>query len=420
MHDVVAHSLSVMVSQAEGGRLMAQRDPSVTVPVLETVARVGQEAMRDMRSLLQALHEDEPPGIKTPQPGLGELPHLLDRVRGAGLSVTYAETGDRLGLGGAGELAAYRVTQEALTNVLKHAGGDGSAQVRLDWQPGRLCLTIRNDPGRETPRPVSGGRGVSGMTERVAVLGGRLTAGPGRGRSVHGQCRDTHARVRRGVVAVTIRVVLADDQDLVRAGLAMIVESQDDLTVVGQAADGAAAIEAVMKTSPDVVLMDVRMPGMDGIQATAEILRYPDAPRVLMLTTLDIDEHSFAALRAGASGFLLKSAQAEDVVAAIRTVHRGDAVIAPTTTRRLLDQVAPTLPGPVRVPPEVARLTDREREIMLEVASGSSNAEIAARLFLSEATVKTHVGRLLSKLGLRDRVQVVVLAYESGLVRPER
>ena len=178
MHDVVAHSLSVMVSQAEGGRLMAQRDATVAVPVLETVARVGQEAMRDMRSLLQALHEDEPPGTKTPQPGLGELPHLLDRVRGAGLSVSYAETGERLGLSGAGELAAYRVTQEALTNVLKHAGGDGSAQVRLDWQPGRLCLTVRNDPGSETPRTVRGGRGVAGMTERVAVLGGRLTAGP--------------------------------------------------------------------------------------------------------------------------------------------------------------------------------------------------------------------------------------------------
>ena len=219
---------------------------------------------------------------------------------------------------------------------------------------------------------------------------------------------------------MTIRVVLADDQDLVRAGLAMIVDSQADLTVVGQAADGAAAIDVVRRTSPDVVLMDVRMPEMDGIQATARILQYPDAPRVLMLTTLDIDEHSFAALRAGASGFLLKSAQAEEVVHAIRTVHRGDAVIAPTTTRRLLNQVAPTLPGPRRVPPEVARLTDREREIMLEVATGSSNAEIAARLFLSEATVKTHVGRLLSKLGLRDRVQVVVLAYESGLVRPDR
>ena len=178
MHDVVAHSLSVMVSQAEGGRLMAQRDPSVTVPVLETVARVGQEAMRDMRSLLQALHEDEPPGLQTPQPGLSELPHLLERVRGAGLSVSYTETGDRLTLSGAGELAAFRVTQEALTNVLKHAGADRTAQVRLDWRPGRLCLTIRNDLGSESPRPVSGGRGVPGMTERVAVLGGHLTAGP--------------------------------------------------------------------------------------------------------------------------------------------------------------------------------------------------------------------------------------------------
>ena len=131
-----------------------------------------------MRCLLQALHEGEPPGIQTPQPGLGELPHLLERVRGVGLSVSYTETGDRLGLSGAGELAAYRVTQEALTNVLKHAGGDGTADVRLDWQPTRLDLTIRNSPGREKPTPVRGGRGVSGMTERVAVLGGRLTAGP--------------------------------------------------------------------------------------------------------------------------------------------------------------------------------------------------------------------------------------------------
>lgn len=217
-----------------------------------------------------------------------------------------------------------------------------------------------------------------------------------------------------------IGVLLADDQDLVRAGLAMIVRSQDDLTVVGEAADGEAAVEVASRTRPDVVLMDVRMPVMDGIAAAARILAYPDPPKVLMLTTFDVDEEAFAALRAGASGFLLKSAQAEDVVQAIRSVHRGDAVIAPTTTRRLLDQVAPTLPGPARVPPEVGRLTVREREIMLEVATGASNAEIATRLFLSEATVKTHVGRLLTKLGLRDRVQVVVMAYESGLVRPDR
>ncbi len=222
------------------------------------------------------------------------------------------------------------------------------------------------------------------------------------------------------MVALTIRVLLADDQALVRAGLVMIVESQSDLTVVGAVADGGTAIDAVAKMSPDVVLMDVRMPGTDGIEATARIMERPSPPRVLMLTTFDIDEHSFAALRAGASGFLLKSARAEEVVEAIRAVHRGEAVIAPTTTRRLLDEVAPTLPGPSYVPPEVARLTGREREIMAEIATGASNAEIAAKLFVSEATVKTHVGRLLSKLGLRDRVQVVVLAYETGLVRRDR
>ena len=219
---------------------------------------------------------------------------------------------------------------------------------------------------------------------------------------------------------MSIRVFLADDQELVRAGLAMIVDSQDDLQVVGEAGDGESAVRAVVGARPDVVLMDVRMPVLDGIRAAARILSYPDPPRIIMLTTFDVDEHAFAALRAGASGFLLKNARAEEVVQAIRAVHRGDAVVAPSTTRRLLDQVAGSLPGPRRVPPEIAKLTEREREVMLEVARGASNAEIAARLFLSEATVKTHVGRLLTKLGLRDRVQVVVLAYESGLVRPGR
>ena len=217
---------------------------------------------------------------------------------------------------------------------------------------------------------------------------------------------------------MTIRVFLADDQELVRDGLAMIVTAEDDLVVAGQAADGAATVEEVRRTAPDVVLMDVRMPVLDGIEAAIRILAYPRAPRVLMLTTFDVDEHAFAALRAGASGFLLKSARGEDVVRAIRSVHRGDAVIAPEITRRLLDRV--DLPGPRRVPPEVRGLTTREREIVSEVASGASNAEIAARLFLSEATVKTHVGRVLSKLQLRDRVQIVVLAYEAGLVRPRR
>ena len=172
-------------------------------------------------------------------------------------------------------------------------------------------------------------------------------------------------------------------------------------------------------TAPDVVLMDVRMPVLDGVEATRRLLaRHPDGPRVIVLTTFDLDEHAYAALKAGASGFLLKDASAEDVLAAIRAVHAGDAVLAPSTTRRLIERVAPGLPGPRTGPDPLDRLTDREREVLREIATGASNAEIAGRMFLSEATVKTHVGRVLGKLGLRDRVHAVVLAYEIGLVRP--
>ncbi len=216
-----------------------------------------------------------------------------------------------------------------------------------------------------------------------------------------------------------IRIVLADDQELIRTGLAMVVDSQADMRVVGQAADGLQVLDVVAATHPDVVLMDVRMPRMDGVQATRLLLeRHPDDLRVVVLTTFDLDEHAYAALKAGAGGFLLKDAAAEDVLAAIRSVHAGDAVLAPSTTKRLLERVAADLPGDRAGPDPLERLTEREREVLLQVASGASNAEIAGRLFLSEATVKTHVGRLLGKLGLRDRVQAVVLAYEIGLVRP--
>ncbi|MFD1718211.1 response regulator [Georgenia deserti] len=219
-----------------------------------------------------------------------------------------------------------------------------------------------------------------------------------------------------------IKVALVDDQELVRTGLAMVVDSQDDMRVVGQADDGAGAIDLVATTPCDVVLMDVRMPGVDGVTATRRILgRHPDRPRIVVLTTYDLDDYAYAALKAGAGGFLLKDAPATEVLAAVRAVHDGDAVLAPSTTRRLVERVVADLPGPGtgrRGPDPFARLTEREREVLLEVATGASNAEIAQRLFLSEATVKTHVGRLLTKLGLRDRVQAVVLAYESGLVRP--
>jgi len=216
----------------------------------------------------------------------------------------------------------------------------------------------------------------------------------------------------------TIRIVLVDDQELVRTGFRMVLDAQPDMTVVGEAADGLAAVEFARAHSADVMVMDARMPRMDGVTATRRIRQAGDRPRVLMLTTFDLDEYAFAALKAGASGFLLKDVPPEELLFAIRAVHSGDAVVAPSTTRRLLDRFAPMLPaGDPQAASELEELTERERQVLVLVAQGLSNAELAQRLFVSEATVKTHVGRILAKLGLRDRVQAVVYAYENGLVR---
>jgi len=212
-----------------------------------------------------------------------------------------------------------------------------------------------------------------------------------------------------------IRVAIVDDQALFRAGIGMLLSSQDDLEFVGEAGDGSEALAMVRETAPDVVLMDIRMPGMDGVSATAQLLtELPDPPRVVVLTTFDLDEAAARALRAGASGFLLKDSDPEFLLAAIRTVHSGTAVLAPSATRELLDRFgARAAPAPDDL---LADLTERERQIFALAARGLSNAEIAASEFVSEATVKTHISRVLAKLGLRDRVQLVVFAYERGLV----
>ena len=221
-----------------------------------------------------------------------------------------------------------------------------------------------------------------------------------------------------------IRVVVVDDQALVRTGFRMILEAESDLDVVGEAADGLEAVELVRRSSPDVVLMDVRMPNLDGVAATERILGaggVEPVPRVIILTTFDLDEYVFAALRAGASGFLLKDTPAETLVEAVRTVASGDALLAPSVTRRVIEQFADRPPGQAAVTPtNLSTLTSREHEVLVLMARGLSNAEIAAEIILGETTVKTHVGRVLMKLGLRDRVQAVVLAYESGLVQPGR
>ncbi|SDC93401.1 two component transcriptional regulator, LuxR family [Sanguibacter gelidistatuariae] len=228
--------------------------------------------------------------------------------------------------------------------------------------------------------------------------------------------------------APPIRVAIVDDQQLLRAGFRMVIDSQPDLSVVLEAADGAQAVRLLTDHEVDVVLMDVRMPNLDGLAATAQLTeiwaatRGEVVPRIIVLTTFDLDEYALEAIRAGASGFLLKDAPPEEMLGAIRTVFSGDAVIAPSTTRRLLDRLIVPLPQEQLVDSAQATaidsLTDREREVLLAMARGRSNQEIAADLFVAEATVKTHVGRILSKLGARDRVQAVVTAYETGLVRP--
>ncbi len=223
---------------------------------------------------------------------------------------------------------------------------------------------------------------------------------------------------------MTIRVLLADDQELLRMGFRMILTQEPGIEVVGEAGNGEEAIALASSCDPHVVLMDVRMPIVDGIEATRQIVSDNPAVRVLVLTTFDLDAYAFGALRAGASGFLLKDVPPAELVAGIRAVASGDAVVSPRITRRLLDEFAPLLETPgqrelAQGASAMAKLTDREQEVLVAVAEGLSNAEIAGRLFVSEATVKSHVGRILGKLGLRDRVQAVVFAFQAGIVRPQ-
>ncbi|MET7683316.1 response regulator transcription factor [Streptomyces sp. NPDC005423] len=217
-----------------------------------------------------------------------------------------------------------------------------------------------------------------------------------------------------------LRILICDDQELIRMGLRMVVDSQPDLTVVGEAADGDAAIAGAAALKPDLVLMDVRMPGLDGLGATEQLCAQPHGPRILVVTTFDLDEYAYAALRAGANGFLVKDAPAEEILVTVRAVLRGDVMVAPSLTRRLVERFVLHASAAASTPAQrsrLATLTEREREVLALVARGLANGEIAARLFVGETTVKTHLGRILTKLGLRDRIHAVIFAYESGLVR---
>ena len=399
LHDVVAHSLAVMVAQADGGRYAAATDPAAGA--LEQIAETGREALAQMRELLGVLRAGE----ENP-----DLPRLVRRLAGAGLPVELEVEGPERPLPAELQLSLHRIAQEALTNVLKHARGAAARRGRaaLPGPGGRADRPRRRARARRRRRPGPG-------PDRDARARRAAPRHPGR-RSPRGR----RLRGAREAVDVT-RVFLVDDQALVRAGLRMVIDSQEDMTVVGEAEDGRDALEQLAVTTCDVVLMDVRMPRLDGVAATRLLIERDGeaAPRVIVLTTFDVDESVFPALRAGASGFLLKNAHPEELLAAIRAVASGDAIVAPSATRRLLEHVAGTLPE-ARLDPRLEALSERERRILLEVARGRSNAEIAAALHIAEPTVKTYLGRLRTKLGVHDRVQLVILAYDSGLVEPRR
>jgi len=420
MHDVVAHSLSVMVAQADGAEYVMDTSPDQARRAIATVAETGRHALTEMHRLLGVLRSPHVEGELTPQPGVDQLDDLIARTQSAGLPVTLSVRGAPVPMSPGLSLTVYRIVQEALTNTLKHGGPSVTATVQLRYLPSDVEVDI-------TDNGYPSGVARSGLV--IAVQRRPWTHRHARAhRRVRGESSGRSARRRRladpcaaavGGAVVTISVVLVDDQPSLRLGFRMVLDAQQDMRVVAEAGDGEEALSVVAVHRPDVVLMDVRMPRLDGVEATRRIVASGSRSRVLILTTFDLDEYAFAGLRAGASGFLLKNVPPPDLLTAIRAVATGDAVVAPSVTRRLLDVFADRLPTPSKPLDEIlVPLTPREREVLVEVATGDSNAQIAERLVLSEATVKTHVGRILAKLQLHDRVQAVALAYESGLVRP--
>ena len=390
--------MTVVVLQAGAAQRVWATRPEAAHAALEAITTMARDTLAVLR---ESLREEAPAR-------LAALDELVARVRPLGLDVTVGR--DPVVLPPALDHIAFCVVQEALTNAVRHAA---PTAVRVSIVRDRAVLRVEIADGGALRERARGGRRGDG--HRAARDGG---AGRGLRRGARpraGRCGLPRlgAAAAGGGPRVSARILVADDQDLVRAGLRMLIDAEHDLEVVGEAVDGEQALHAVRRLRPDLVLMDIRMPRLDGLEATRRLLRDgAGAPRVLILTTFDRNEYVYDALRAGASGFMLKDMPGPQLVAGLRAVAGGDALLAPTVTRRLIEEFAGARHAPV--PDGFAELTARERETFMLVARGLSNAEIAAEHVVSEATVKTHVAHVLAKLDLRDRVQAVVLAYETG------
>ncbi len=432
LHDVISHSLAVMVAQAEASRVLLGRDDVRARTAIEHVVETGRAAMADMRGLLTVFtdtsHEGTAGPLREPSPGLRSLLELVERTAGPERRVALVETGEARQVTPGAEVTAYRVVQESLTNTLKHTEPPTQSEVRVVWRADVLEVIV-NDDGvwkadvsdatdgrRHTGHARAGGAGGRPTRERCARRGARVADAGDVPIGTRPTARALHGFGSRGMTgpASRIRVAIADDQELIRSAIGVMLEAQADLEVVAEASDGGDLLELARLHRFDVVLMDIRMPRLDGIAATRRLLAERPGTRVLVLTTYDLDEYVFASIRAGASGFLTKDASSDEIVAAIRAVHAGDSVLAPRATTRLVDFVA-RAPEPVDPETLLGPLTARERDVLMQLVTGASNDVIAERLHLSGNTVKTHVASVLAKLGLPDRVHVVIWAYERGL-----
>ena len=457
LHDVVAHSMAMINIQATAAGMQLAADPASAAEAIQAIRRASKSGLRELRAILEVLRQVDGGSPEVPVPDHSAIAALVEATGAAGTPTTLKSAEPPVQLPPPVALAAYRIVQESLTNVVRHAGRV-TATVALRQDRGYLYVDVVNDGGALPAAFSDGsGAGLAGMRERAAALGGTLEAGPrpGGGFAVRARlpvpaatpargpdlppadqantggaaavpdggapARETaavsqeaspagradrpHARADRE--PAVIRVLLADDQALVRAGLQVLAGSAPDIEIVGEAANGAAAVDLARSLRADVVLMDIRMPGTDGLEATRQIAADPglSGVRVIILTTYEVDEYVFEAIRAGASGFLVKDTEPEDLVNAIRVVARGDALLSPSVTRTLISSIAGRGPAQPVNASALSVLTDREREVLARVAAGMSNDQIAAALFMSPLTAKTHISRMMAKLGARDRAR---------------
>ena len=484
LHDVVAHTMATITVQASAATTLLRDRPEQAAESLQAIRAASKNGLRELRAILNVLRaaSGDSDGFVDPvQPaaGLARLDALAAGVRAAGLPVTVTVTGHPRDLPAVTDLSAYRIIQEALTNAISHAGpataavtvhyaadslavevtdtgcgllidrgdrvrGLSRGRHRRRARPARYARARRRRRRRHGDRPAArpgfpGRRPLPARPARRSPRPRRRSPRRATGRADSADPRRLRRQRPAGRPPV-IRVLLADDQKLIRAGFRVLLEAAADVEVVGEAVNGEEAVALARAERPDVIMMDIRMPEVDGLEATRRIAADGDLAgvKVVILTTFETDDYVYQALRAGASGFLVKDAEPEDLIRAVRVVARGEALLSPSVTRRLIatfasraraagraasgraPQKAASVAAPRRPRPgcDLSRITEREREVLSLVAEGLSNDEIATRLYLSPLTTKTHVSRIMTKLDARDRAQLVVIAYESGLVVP--